>query len=303
MIDIGRTIGAGFRVIAANPVAAGIWLAANTVLTFVAGASTLPMAGALTRIGRGAADTAPDPAQLFGALGPVYAVGFINLLLQIVLWAAVYRAVLRPRDSGVAYLRIGGDELRLFVLAIVLGLIWFALAMVLGMVFVGLGVAAVGGLGRGGGPNVAVILLMIVFGLAMLCGFVFLSVRLALAWPLTFLRRKIVLGEAWSLSRGHFWAMFAAALVILVIYYIASAITSGLMMSNMMGALQAGGDSLAAQRDMLAQFTTLTPMTALLMLLSGAVQTLFIILMAAGIADALRQLLPTDQEELAAIYA
>ncbi|HEY0053453.1 MAG TPA: hypothetical protein VGB49_08580, partial [Caulobacteraceae bacterium] len=60
-------------------------------------------------------------APLAGALA-VLVPGMI--IISAMLAAVVYRAVLRPQDSRMAYLRLGGDELRLFLVSFLLVLLW-----------------------------------------------------------------------------------------------------------------------------------------------------------------------------------
>src|SRR5690606_10927907 len=65
-------------------------------------------------------------------LGLVYALVLpVALITQSMLGAAVYRAILRPADGGVGYLRLGGDELRLIGLSII-----YFLLTVVGMVVI-----------------------------------------------------------------------------------------------------------------------------------------------------------------------
>src|SRR6185437_11137214 len=76
-----------------------------------------------------------------------------EVIFFAVLNCAVYRAILRPEESGYAYFRLGADEVRMAVLAIVLFILWLAAVFFVAMV---VGVSA-GVLGVVGGPITALL--------------------------------------------------------------------------------------------------------------------------------------------------
>ena len=45
-------------------------------------------------------------------------------------------------------------------------------------------------------------------------------VKLSLSFPLTLLRRRFVIGEAWTLTKGRFWTLFGAYFMIFVIMFV-----------------------------------------------------------------------------------
>jgi hypothetical protein len=127
----------------------------------------------------------------------------------VMLNAAAYRAVLKPEQKSWGYLRIGGDELRMFVVALVLGLLF----MVLYFIVVFTGVAVVAAAGRS--PTAIAVFAVLAF-----CLFAFLAIKLSLAFVMTFAEKKIRIFESWSLTDGHFLgllAMYAIVLVFLII--------------------------------------------------------------------------------------
>lgn len=299
MIDIGGILGAGIRLVRERPGAVAVWVVINILFSGVMQVAMLPMMQVLTSTRAGLA----SPAVMLAAMGPFYGAALLVLLAQIVVSAAVYRACLRPDESAAAYLRLGGDELRLFVIS----LLWAALSFVvllIGGVIVGAGFAASDSSGAGSTASILTTVLgMFGFFLLALVLFIFLGVRFALAWPLAIQRKRILLGEAWRLSRGHFWAMFASALVVLVVLYAGSTMVNMLQFGAMALPGMAATDPEAANRLMIEQFTALTPLRIVIILLSGVLTAGYLIAMTAGLAEALKQLQPDSDESLADIYA
>ena len=212
LIDIGGILGAGIRLVRDRPGAAAVWALINILFVGATQVAMLPMMQGLSAARAGAA----EPGVMFTAMGPFYGVILVIMIAQIVLWAAVYRACLRPEESAAAYLRIGGDELRLFVIGLLWAVFSFAILMIGGLIiYVGF-VASDLGRASSTASAITTIFGMLGFFLIAFVLFVFLGVRLALVWPLAVQRKRIMIAEAWRLSRGHFWAMFGSAVVVLV---------------------------------------------------------------------------------------
>lgn len=141
--------------------------------------------------------------------GPLLLMMVLLLVVMTVVWAAVFRAVLFPEQSRFAYLRLGMDELRLLGCVLVLLIAFYLLMLVSGIVLAILG-AAVMGVGGAAGGVVAVALAALVLSL-------WLGTRFSLAGPLTILERKIIIGRSWRMTRGNFWRLLGAYLVVLVL--------------------------------------------------------------------------------------
>jgi hypothetical protein len=164
---------------------------------------------------------------VFGLLVPIF------LLAFVVLWAAAYRAVLFPEQQRFFYLRVGMDELRLLgtMLILVVGGIVLTLlfGLVLGLV-VGL-IAMI--LGAAGSALISFLTFVLLVG-----GWIFLGVRLSLAGPLTILQHKVIIGPSWRATRGNFWRLFAAYLVIIllltVVYGVVALVQMGSILPDMM---------------------------------------------------------------------
>ncbi|MBR0553867.1 hypothetical protein [Stakelama marina] len=304
MLDIGEAIGAGFRVLRERPVAGLIWAAVYFVATAIIGAISLPLIRQQMLAAQSGDFSGAAPFMV-----EVQALNILMVLVMLVLWSASYRAVLRPEDDRFGYLRLGGDELRLFLLSLIFLIVAVAVLFAVSLLFGVLGAGAMlamGG-GRGGGASAGGILIAVVLSIALLAAMVFLSVRFALAFPLTFQRRKIVIGAAWRLSRGSFWAMLVAFLVVAVIYMILATlvtlITGAGYLSMMASSFSDPAHMGEAARQMIdSRLGGLTAMRVLSWVLSTVAGTVWIAMSGCGLADAARQLTPDSAEEIAAIW-
>jgi len=209
----------GFRLIKAKPGAILGWALfyAVALIVIIGGGMLIFGTSALAELKSGQDrhyESLEEALPLLQAAGAF--LGFLFVTFTIVAsiqLAAVYRAVLRPGDRGFAYMKFGGDELRQIALIIFFmllhGLIW-------GGVFGGL--ITLHALDYIDGPGAVASYFS---GFAIACFLsVFFGVRLSLAPPMTFAKRRLHLGRAWSLTRGNFWAllgMFVLALIFAII--------------------------------------------------------------------------------------
>lgn len=228
----------GFRVVWERPWAAAVWAAILLVTSLSFSVFiTLTTGPALMRLLQlqESGDLAKaDPSQtlaLISKLLPMYAVLLaFSLIFYPVLYAAMNRAVLRPRDNAFGYLRLGGDELRQLLLILLYAGMFLA-AYVGIIIFVGL-VAAVGLVAGGGGvAGIAAVLVSAMLIVGVFCGVVVLAVRLSLASALTFATKRVDPFGSWTLTRGRFWpilgtyllALFMAVIVWLLVFAVSAA--------------------------------------------------------------------------------
>ncbi|WP_442679732.1 hypothetical protein ACSBM8_00570 [Sphingomonas sp. ASY06-1R] len=178
-----------------------------------------------------------------GAVGSAILVGLLFVLLFTVLWAAVFRAVLRPEERSFAYLRLGMDELRLLGAVLIVLVGGYLAFLVLG-IFTGVIVGIIGGAaGLSAGVGIGAIL-----GIALIVGAIWVAVRISLFGPLTLVKRKIIIGPAWSLTQGAFWPLFGAYFVIGLILFVAYAILMATQMGSIIGDMARPTDPAAALR-------------------------------------------------------
>ena len=206
----------GFRIARREPATIAIWCVLQLILGVAVTVVTFPYMRPLMALEALSASgtTSLTPAAAMAALEPMLGLTAvmipIELVLVSVLGAAVYRAVLRPEDKGLGRLRLGGDELRLGILWIELGLfVWAAgiLALIVLVILASGLVAAT----KGSPANVLALVMMAYLIVA--AGMAWLAVRLSLAAPMTFATRQVRLFSAWRLTKDCFWPLFGCYLL------------------------------------------------------------------------------------------
>jgi hypothetical protein len=131
----------------------------------------------------------------------------IAIVMLAVITAGIYRLVLRPQEPGFAHLRLGVDEFRLAALNLALLSIGVVFLILLDVVLQ----LVLTGQPQGG--------LMSFLGSCLVLGLmIWIGVRLSLATPMTFDRRRISIRDAWRLTRGHFWGLLGAVVLALIFY-------------------------------------------------------------------------------------
>ncbi|MDP3746729.1 MAG: hypothetical protein Q8Q88_06725 [Phenylobacterium sp.] len=227
----------GFRITREKPKVLLIWAGFYLIISLLMPVFLVTMGGQnLMALEAQANNPDADPAAALAnlaALAPLYAVLIpIGLAVQAVLAAAVYRAILRPEDTGFGYLRLGEDELRLTGLT----LIYFLLSLVAVTV-----VVLVGGVGAGvaagllGSPMFGVGLGLFFLGLLL-----YVAVRLSLAPVITFAERKISVFDSWALTKGQFWKLLGA--YVLAIASVVVVLLLAMVIFMAVAAIVAGGD-------------------------------------------------------------
>ncbi len=212
-------------------------------------------------------------------LGPIL---LLAVYFSAVVLAGVFRVVLRPGERGFAHLRFGADELRLTVVfLILLAFIAIALAMV---------DFAVVALGEMTGAGQLIPVIMTFAGLALT---LWMAVRLSLAAPVTFARRKIAIRESWRLTRGHFWSLLGMLVMSSIFWAIVW------IMVSIIGYLSV---ALAGGPEAMADIKGLKPLTLFALALTFVVQILLpvlqIVMVGSPLAIAFEQL--TGEPEPAA---
>ena len=149
----------GFRLVRREPRTIAIW-AVFSLVASVALVAAMITAGFGRFMGGAAAGATMTPEALTGFLvGELIAIGGA-ILIAAIMGAGVYRAILRPAESPLTRLRLGGDELRLVLLSVIMGVVFtlltVALAIPVGLLGVAIGVGA--SLGQAGAePNLSLI--------------------------------------------------------------------------------------------------------------------------------------------------
>jgi hypothetical protein len=206
-MTVGSIIAGGVRLIRRQPQVVAIW-----AVLYVMGMTLfrIAMGPTMARMMDAQRQTAAHAAMAVKSAAFLNVVGLelILALLTLVAFAAVVRAVARPAGDRFLYLRLGMDELRLTGLALLLALLIFLaeFAAILSIaIFVGLSTFLLGKIGA--------IVVGAIIGIALFCAAIYAEVRISLAGAFTVLEGRIALRDAWRATKGHFWTLFGAYLL------------------------------------------------------------------------------------------
>jgi hypothetical protein len=200
----------GFRLVGRRPVSFAVWslLIGLTMWAFFAG--FLWVFVDFSRVIEGKPLGVEDLLPLAGRFLLFWLLGMIGMLvLFAVLMGGVLRATLKPTQRAFAYLRLGGAELRLIALQLVM----FVILLLCEAAAAG-AVAAVAYSSLAPGAKVLIGACLVVAFIAFV---VIVLVRLSLAGPLIVARGRLDLSGAWALSRGRFWPLLGMGLLAYVL--------------------------------------------------------------------------------------
>jgi hypothetical protein len=260
--SIGTAIGDAFGLIGRRPLAVFVW---GLILVAPSAASIgllWPMMGDMftamaTEPGGDAHDAAfADMMQFQAASGLL---NIVQLLLMVVVYTAIMRAVLRPQEGRWFSLRLGMDELRVAVvgLALIVGLY----AAVLVMILIG-GAIGFAVWGAGSPMNWLVIAGLVVTGFVAI---LIALARVSLIMPASVLYRTFAFAEGWRLGRDQTGRLFGMMLLLLLLLMVVQFVVYGIGIAIVVGAGISGGidwASLQADRTGTNPFEGLDAMLA-----------------------------------------
>ncbi len=300
MLSVSTIVSGGFRLVRERPLAVAVWaivyLAATVAMTLAMRPVTEMQVAAM------GGDPQAELAGFMSMMGRMLLIQLIFMVIFLILFTASQRAVLRPEQDGFAFIRLGMDELRIVGLALLLTILFYLGMVVLALV-VGLTIGAVAvAMGPEALPALVIVQMLVIFAFLIWC-----QVRLSLVFPLTLLRRKIVIGESWRLTSGRFWTLFGGYLVIALILLATglaiSAITSGSYLAELMrNGITLESLQAASQNQMVRQLDGIDAMTVIGWVLGALFGTLTVALFGGAIATAVGELV-LDEEGIARTFA
>lgn len=247
--SIGKAVGEGFGLIKRRPLSVFVW-GLLTILPAAAGMSLmLPMmegfTGAIVEAaaeGEAASTGMPDSMmtnmmQMQAVMAPLNAVRFV---LGVVVYTAIVRAVVRPKDSSFFALRLSMDEIRVFVvsLALVIGIVVGSILLTLLGVAVGAVVWQFVGAAKG-----LVTAVLIIGGIV---AALLLGGRLSLMVPATVRYRTFAFAEGWNLGKGRSWSLVGVMLLLFLIIIGLEIVVGGIVAGVMFAVMGSGGIDIAA---------------------------------------------------------
>lgn len=201
-MTVGSLLNGGFRLIRERPGAMLIW----TVLQLAIAVGTSFATMAILRAGVDAALSGESQQSVqLTAAGESFLVALVGLAISTLAYAAVQRAILRPGEGGPGWLRLGMDEVRLFLLFLLCLVIFLISALVVGLFL--------GAILSGAGAGTAALVTYVILGI----GGGFFGTKVSLMFPLTLQRGAFAVGDGTRLSQGHFWTLFGAYFIVFLI--------------------------------------------------------------------------------------
>ena len=188
----------GLRVVRRQPGAVAAWVGGNILVLVLI---------AVSKLGQGAGPTngGDAAAGLEGTVGRFGPLAFVAAPLVLIVWlaiiGAIFRQELRPGEKGWAFMRLGRDEARLGVLALIgAGIV---------LIIAGLQFAAIAGLTLAFDAFLpaASTTARVIGTAAASCLNFWIVVRLSLAPAHTFAQRRVSMFGSWALTRRHFWEL------------------------------------------------------------------------------------------------
>ena len=286
----------GFRLVRRKPVALIAWALLYAVLSLASVFAMSNAIGLMVEWGeRAEALESAEPTQaevmaVFQGFGEVMlSLAWllpVSLIVGAMLMAAVARAVLNPRAGGFGYLRLGMDEVRVFVVSLVLCILLFC-----GWLAVGLLVGVLAGIAGATGAS-WMWLVVVLGGLAGVAAIIWLAVRLSLAVPITVAENRFAIFDSFALTKGRFWPLLGMAVIafvmVLVISLLAMVVTLPL---NLMTGLESWSFGSNADPEVMAAALDVTnPWVIVNALVEAVVYALTVGVMYAPFAAAYRDI-------------
>lgn len=179
------------------------------------------------------------PASVI-ALGPMYLLfSFVFYLLFAAYEAGCLRWMIRGETGGLFGLMLNADTWRVWFGYWVWFFLLVAFYIVGAIVFGGVIFGILASAQSGAAPDATAGLLAFVAVLALLIALTYFAVRFAPAAATSIARRRFAFFDAWTVSKGRFWALFGAFFLLFVMFFVAYMIVAvglGVAMGTTMAA-------------------------------------------------------------------
>jgi hypothetical protein len=177
------------------------------------------------------------PASVI-ALGPMYLLFlFVFYLLFAAYEAGCLRWMIRGETGDLFGLSLNADTWRVWFGYWVWFFLIIAFYLVGAIVFGGVMFGVFASAQAGGAPDMAAGLLAFLAVLALIAALIYFSIRFAPAAATSIVRRRFAFFDAWTVSKGRFWALFGAFLLLFVMFFVAYLVVAsglGVAMGTMM---------------------------------------------------------------------
>jgi len=177
------------------------------------------------------------PPSFFGVIGGIMLWMMFFYILYAAFEAACLRWMIRGETGGFMGLTLGADTWRIYFTYWMWFLLYLAFSMVMGIVMaVLMGVMLIGGGAASADPGAMVMISLGVFYLLQYGLMIYFAVRFAPAGAASIARRKFAFFDAWTITKGRFWALFGAFLLLGIIYCVFAAVYFGAWFGLLIGA-------------------------------------------------------------------
>lgn len=292
----------GFRLVRRNPVALVGWTLLYLVYTlatlFAAGGMMRSMAVWMDQVEALEAGPPPSSPEALVPIMESYMAAMshmawaipLSLVIGAVLMAAIARAVLTPGTGGFGYMRLGMDEVRVFVVTLVIAILYacatavaFAAAFIIG----GIAINVMEGWGA---------LVMVLAVLAAIAFMIWLGVRWSLAVPITVDQKKFAFFESFAVTKGRFWPLFGMAVIALIMVIIVSLLAGIVTMPiSMMGGMSMFGNMGEDPTEMFRNFNPTNPWIIASSVVNAFVYALTVAVLYAPFSAAYRDIVGTTR--------
>ncbi|MBX3429135.1 MAG: hypothetical protein KF779_06115 [Hyphomonadaceae bacterium] len=161
------------------------------------------------------------PPQSVMSIAPTY---FLLLLGYYILLASYEAACLRwmihGETSGLFGLSLGADTWRVYFGYWVWFLLLIAFYIVCAIVAGGAFASIMMGMQGGAEPSANAVIVPLVIGLLVVVALIYFSVRFAPAAATSVARKKFAFFDAWTVSKGRFWALLGAFVLLFLMFFV-----------------------------------------------------------------------------------